>query len=140
MKKSFLFLVVILAVFLLINSKDLVISNEYIAMKVLEIPGNEVSLSLTNISEESYVYSNSYYVQIYEDSKWKTLSITDDLFFTAEGHILKAGESITLIIYNDEFENLDSGTYRIIKEISEYSEDENTINEEINASAEFIID
>lgn len=139
-QKIFIVLVclVIIGTLILISKKfnNIEINNEYVVMEVSDIFDDKILITLNNISEETCYYGNFYLLQVYENEKWTTLD--SDLVFTAEAYTLESYDKVNLTIYIDNYDDLSSGIYRIIKEISIKTESK-TVEETINISAEFEI-
>lgn len=141
MKKIFITFIVIVFIFimfLLFNKEVLIINNDYVVMEAKYVSNDEVLITLTNKTENDYMYGNYYYIQVYENDKWKTLDAFEDIAFTVEGYILKSYDVVELTIYIDNYLLEDDKLYRIIKEIN-IMENEVVNTENINISAEFKI-
>ena len=99
----------------------------------------EISLKVTNSSDEAYTFGEDSWVEVFSDGAWHTLESAEgesDFDVVAIACLLPASgtadASVRLALYGDRF---DAGTYRVVKEFSPDSGGENVI-----AAAEFEIE
>lgn len=98
----------------------------------------EISLKVTNSSDEAYSFGEASRVEVFSDGAWHTLESAEgesSFDVVAIAHILPAegtaDATVRLALYGNRF---DAGTYRVIKEFSP----ENG-GETVTAAAEFEI-
>lgn len=100
-----------------------------------------VTLILKNNSLMDYSYGETYYIEKYIDNNWKMLDTIHELVFNLPALGLLAGETKEINInWEYGYGLLDSGKYRIVKEIFKMSDSNIDNSVKFNVYAEFEID
>ena len=119
----------------------------------IEITNSDISVSikdgtLTNVgatfifennSNQTLGYGESYHLEIKNDNSWHILKTINDAVFIMPLYLLQSNESIELHIdWENFYGSLESGEYRLIKDVCFIKGDEMTDN--FNIGVEFIIE
>lgn len=77
---------------------------------------------LNNNSDKEYLYGTSYEIEVMKNEEWYKIDAV--LYFTSIAYSLEPHESVELTLnWQEGYGKLDSGTYRIIKNVDALKED-----------------
>lgn len=77
---------------------------------------------LNNNSDKEYLYGTSYEIEVMKNGEWYKIDAV--LYFTSIAYSLDPHESVELTLsWQEGYGKLDSGTYRIIKNVDALKED-----------------
>lgn len=121
--------------------KDKINKNVTLSLKEGTLTNKGVTLILKNDSKISYSYGEPYYIEQEKEGKWRKLETIHDMVFNMPAWELETGKSVELSIdWEYGYGQLESGNYRIVKEI--FKESTSNINNSVsfNVYAKFEID
>lgn len=124
---------------LLDGKSDYIIENELISMKVKSdtLTNTGARFIIYNNSEYECTYGNPFTLEKKENGSWYKMKNINDLVFNMPAFSVPVGGSVEMNISWEVFYGaLESGTYRIVKDVTIQSEP----NEEIVVAAEFTIE
>ncbi len=101
------------------------INNSQISLEVKQqtLTTSSATLIIINHTDEECTYGNPYSIEKKVNDTWYELNTINDLYFTMPAIILKANESNELTIdWEYGYGSLKPGTYRLVKEVSNYKE------------------
>ena len=121
--------------------KDKINKNVTLSLKEGTLTNKGVTLILKNNSKINYSYGEPYYIEQEKEGKWRKLETIHDMVFNMPAWELETGTSVELSIdWEYGYGQLESGNYRIVKEI--FKESTSNINNSVsfNVYAKFEID
>ena len=121
--------------------KDKINKNVTLSLKEGTLTNKGVTLILKNNSKINYSYGEPYYIEQEKEGKWRKLETIHDMVFNMPAWELETGKSVELSIdWEYGYGQLESGNYRIVKEI--FKESTSNINNSVsfNVYAKFKID
>ena len=143
MKKKVLFVLFFLTVCLgLTGCFNKNIDNRNISLNVKEgtLSMIGVTLTLKNESKNNYSYEEAYYIEQENDDSWSKVQTIRGMGFNDLLWRVNAGESVEISInWLNEYGKLNSGKYRIVKEIFKSSSSSMDNSDKFNVYAEFEI-
>lgn len=93
------------------------------------VESGKIIFTLTNRSNDEYMYGNPYWLEVKLDSKWYTIPFLSRFQgFTANWLTIEAGETITRTLMIEDYPALTNGEYRIITSISQKDPPRETID------------
>ena len=99
-----------------------------------------VTLILKNDSVNDYSYGEPYYIEKYINGKWEILKPINEMAFSLPAWGLESGKSVEISVnWLNGYGQLESGKYRIVKEIFKGSNTKIDTSIEFNVYAEFEI-
>ena len=122
-------------------------------VSAIEITNSDISLSikdetltntgatfiLENNSNQTLGYGESYHLEIKKDNYWHILKTIEDAVFILPLYLLEPNQSIELKIdWENFYDSLEPGEYRLIKDACFVKEDKTTNN--FNIGVEFIVE
>lgn len=120
------------------NSK--IDQNVNLSVKEGTLTNSSVTLILKNDSKTNYSYSEPYYIEQKKDNNWQKLETIHDEVFNQPAWGLASGKSVEInISWVYSYGQLESGKYRIVKEIFKSSSANINNNVSFNVYAEFEI-
>ena len=116
--------------------------NVILSVKEGTLTNSSVTLILKNDSKTNYSYSEPYYIEQKKDNNWQKLDTIHDVGFNQPALELERGKSVEInISWVYDYGQLESGKYRIVKQIFEKTDfelhDSNVVS--FNVYAEFEI-
>ena len=118
------------------NSK--IDQNVNLSVKEGTLTNSSVTLILKNDSKTNYSYSEPYYIEQKKDNNWQKLETIHDEVFNQPAWGLASGKSVEInISWVYSYGQLESGKYRIVKEIFKSSSANINNNVSFNVYAEF---
>lgn len=121
--------------------KDKINKNVTLSLKEGTLTNKGVTLILKNNSKINYSYGEPYYIEQEKEGKWRKLETIHDMVFNMPAWELETGKLVELSIdWEYGYGQLESGNYRIVKEI--FKESTSNINNSVsfNVYAKFEID
>lgn len=120
------------------NKSDIKISQNDVIMTIKEgtLTNKSATLVLTNNNDKNFQYGNPYEIEIKKDGEWHKINVELNFDMPAFQLLSKESKEIELD-WENEYDKLAKGTYRIIKGIDyEYEEGK---YETFNVAIEFTI-
>ncbi len=101
------------------EEKNIPVDDIDISVYVHEVNDGYLSVEMSNTTDRTYVYGESYYLQVMVDGKWHELSTNYSMNFPYIGYDIEPHEFVDLEIdYYEGYGKLESGTYRLVKEFT----------------------
>ena len=115
---------------------------ENVSMELEDVTSVSGKLIITDLSGNNYIYGSTYYIEKYVDNKWIKLDYKhDNIGFDAMAYgVDKQNKLVFNLNWEYMYGKLESGKYRVVKDVLPNNDEASTIDDTLFISATFTID